>query len=279
MIVPLQPFGFLFEYPYLRTLKLKSNHSMRTIKFSEEEISFLHKVYLEKLIQTEKDLQRIKDFLKKLEVSTFNEPVEEESIVLLRPHKPKGKDLEPKVPKKRGRKPKAVIVPDESVPETIVKEPKKRGRKPKAKVVEPKVPKKRGRPKNIPSDGNTPLIITNEPKKRGRKPKAVSVPKGEPKKRGRKPKVSNESTPEPEPVSTNKEGKKIVKKRSPYRKNRKWRGLRLAPLSKPLKLKEPQEKSVDEITSEVEPVVPPTVETFTAQIEEQNITPTEESKE
>ena len=272
MIIPLQQFGFLFEYPYLSTLKLKSNHSiMRTIKFSEEEISFLHKVYLEKLVQTEKDLQRIKDFLKKLEVSTLNKPVEEEPITLKRPLKPKVKDLEPKILKKRGRKPKAVIVPDESVPETIVNEPKKRGRKPKAKVVEPKVPKKRGRPKNIPSDGNTPLIITNEPKKRGRKPKAVSVPKGEPKKRGRKPKVSNESTPEPEPVSTNKEGKKIVKKRSPYRKNRKWRGLRLAPLSKPLKLKEPKEEPVEETIPVVEPVVPPAQETI--------IPPTEEPKE
>ena len=84
---------------------------MRTIKFSEDEISFLHKVYLEKLVQTEKDLQRIKDFLKKLEVSTFNEPVEEESIVLKRPLKPKVKDLEPKLQKKRGRKPKAIVVP------------------------------------------------------------------------------------------------------------------------------------------------------------------------
>ena len=45
---------------------------MRTIKFSEEEISSLHKVYLEKLAQTEKDIQRIKDVLKKLEVSTLN---------------------------------------------------------------------------------------------------------------------------------------------------------------------------------------------------------------
>ena len=76
-----------------------------------------------------------------------------------------------------------------------------------------------------------------------------------------------------------KRRRKVIRKKSPYKKNRKWRGLRLANLSKPLKLKEPKEKSVDEITSEVEPVVPPTVETFIAQIEEQNITPTEESKE
>ena len=269
---------------------------MRTIKFSEDEISFLHKVYHEKLVQTEKDLQRIKDFLKKLEVPTFNEPVEEESIVLKRPLKPKVKDLEPKLQKKRGRKPKAIVVEpkvpkkrgrpknipsDGNTPLIIANESKKRGRKPKAKVVEPKVPKKRGRkPKVVvPTNESVPETIVKEPKKRGRKPKAVSVPKGEPKKRGRKPKVSNESTPEPEPVSTNKEEKKVIRKKSPYKKNRKWRGLRLANLSKPLKLKEPQEKSVDEITSEVEPVVPPTVETFTAQIEEQNITPTEESKE
>jgi hypothetical protein len=50
-------------------------------------------------------------------------------------------------------------------------------------------------------------------------------------------------------------------------------------MSKPLKLQEPKEKSVDEITSEVEPVAAPTMETITAQIEEQNITPTEETKE
>ena len=260
---------------------------MRTIKFTEDEISSLHKVYLEKLAQAEKDIQRIKDVLKKLEVSTLNETVEEESIVIKRGRKPKVKDIEPKVQKKRGRKPKAV-------------------------VVEPKVPKKRGRPKSLPSDGNTPLIIADEPKKRGRKPKVIvptveSIPETivtepkkrgrkpkvvvptveftpetivtEPKKRGRKPKVSIESATETEPVSTIKEGKKIVKKRSPYKKNRKWRGVRLAPMSKPLKLQEPKEKSVDEITSEVEPVAAPTMETIIAQIEEQNITPTEESKE
>jgi hypothetical protein len=266
---------------------------MRTIKFSEEEISSLHNVYLEKLAQAEKDIQRIKDVLKKLEVPTLNEPVEEEQSVIKRGRKPKVKDIEPKVQKKRGRKPKVIVPTVESIPETVISEPKKRGRKPKTVSVptsEPKVKKKMGRPRKVvavPTVESVPETIVTEPKKRGRKPKVVvptveftpeTVVK-EPKKRGRKPRVSIESAPESEPISTIKEGKKIVKKRSPYKKNRKWRGVRLAPMNKPLKLQEPKEKSVDEITSEVEPVAAPTMETIIAQIEEQNITPTEESKE
>jgi|GEM_PF-2598701 hypothetical protein len=237
---------------------------MRTIKFSEEEISSLHQIYLEKLAQAEKEIQRIKDVLKKLKVSTLNEPVEEEPIVLKKALKPKVKDIEPKVPKKRGRKPKAVVPTVESVSEPIVTEPKKRGRKPKTAVVESIVPRKRGRkPKVIvPTVESVPETVITEPKKRGRKPK-----------------VSIESAPEPEPAPINKEGEKIVKKRSPYRKSRKWRGVRLTPLSKPIKLKEPKEEPVEEIAPEVEPVVPPTVETNITQIEEQHIAPTEESKE
>jgi hypothetical protein len=277
--LPLHSFGFLIEYTYLCALNPKSN-LMRIIKFTEEEISSLYQIYIEKLAQAEKEIQRIKDVLKKLEVSTFNKHVEEEPIVIKKEHKPKVKDTKLKIQKKHGRIPK-VVVPDESVSETVVTESKKRGRKPKTVVVEPTVPKKRGRKPKIvvPAVESVPETVVKEPKKRGRKPKAVSVPTGEPKKRGRKPKVSIESAPEPEPVPTNKERKKIAKKRSPYRKNRKWRGVRLTPLSKPIKLKEPKEKLVDEITPEVEPVVPPTMETITAQIEEQTIVPTEESKE
>lgn len=250
LITPLHSFGFLFETPYLSTLKPKSN-LMRTIKFTDEEITSLHQVYLEKLAQAEKQIQQIKDVLKKLEVSTLNEPVEEKPIVIKRGRKPKVKDTEPKIPKKRGRKPKVVAPTVESVPETIVTEPKKRGRKPK--LVSPTVE-------------SVPETVVLEPKKRGRKPKTVSVSTREPKKRGRKPRVSIESTPESEPVPINNEGKKIVKKRSPYRKNHKWRGVRLAPLSKPFKLKEPKEDPVGVIIPLVEPIVPPTMETITTRI-------------
>jgi hypothetical protein len=262
---------------------------MRTIKFSEEEISSLHKVYLEKLAQAEKDIQRIKDVLKKLEVSTLNEPIEEEQIVLKRGRKSKVKVVEPKVPKKRGRKPKAVIPTVESIPETIVKEPKKRGRKPKTVIVEPKAPKKRGgKPKVVvPIVESVPVTAIKEPKKRGRKPKTVNVSTSEPKKRGRKPKVSNVPTAETSSVvaedkpkkrgrkprvsiePASKEEKKIIRKKSPYKKRRKGgKRITLKNLKTPLKLKEPKKKAVDENTPELEPIAAPTMETIIAQIEE-----------
>jgi hypothetical protein len=201
---------------------------MRTIKFSEEEISSLHQIYLEKLAQAEKQIQQIKDVLKKLEVSIPIETLEVEPVVKRRGRKSKVKVVEPKVPKKRGRKPKVVSV--ESVPETIVTEPKKRGRKPKAKVVseivsslidaksnvelkvhkkrgrkpkavvvEPKVRKKMGRPRKIiPASTveSIPETVVKEPKKRGRKPKDKVVEPKIAKKRGRPAKVSVESTSE-----------------------------------------------------------------------------------
>ncbi|MGA3014087.1 MAG: hypothetical protein ABSD71_08630 [Bacteroidales bacterium] len=238
---------------------------MRTIKFSEEEISSLHKVYLEKLAQAEKDLQRIKDVLKKLEVSIPKETVEEETIVIKRGRKPKVKVIEPKVPKKRGRKPKVVASIVESIPETVIKEPKKRGRKPKEKGVEFTVPKKRGRPAKVT------VVSTNEV--------SALVPK-EPKKRGRKPKVSNVPTAESELIPVNAEEKKIFRKKSPYKKRRKsGKRITLKNLSNPLKLKEPKEDPIDKITPEVEPIASPTMENIIAQIEEQDITPTEEPKE
>jgi hypothetical protein len=212
---------------------------MRTIKFSEEEISSLHQIYLEKLAQAEKQIQQIKDVLKKLEVSLPIETLEVEPIVIKRGRKPKVKDIEQKVPKKRGRKPKVVVPTVESVPVTAIK----------------------------------------EPKKRGRKPKTISVSTSEPKKRGRKPRVSNVPTAESEPIRTNKEEKKVISKKSPYKKRRKGgKRITLKNLKTPLKLKEPKENPVDEITPEIEPIAAPTMETIIAQIEEQNITPTVESK-
>ena len=168
---------------------------MRTIKFSEEEISSLRKVYLEKLAQTEKDIQRIKDVLKKLEVSIPKETLEEEPVVNKRGRKPKVKDIEPKPPKKRGRKPKTVVVEPkvpkkrgrkpktvvpnfESVPETVVKEPKKRGRNSNPKVVEPTVPKKRGRPAKVAvvSTSEVSPVVAEEPKKEAGSPKFPMFP-------------------------------------------------------------------------------------------------------
>jgi hypothetical protein len=275
---------------------------MRTIKFSEEEISSLHQIYLEKLSQAEKQIQQIKDVLKKLEVSLPVETLEVEPVVKRRGRKPKVKETEPKMPKKRGRKPK-VVIPDKSVPETIVTEPKKRGRKPKAKVVseivsslidaksnvelkvhkkrgrkpkavvvEPKVRKKMGRPRKviaIPTVESVPETVVKEPKKRGRKPKDKVVEPKIAKKRGRPAKVSVESAPESAPVPINKEEKKVIREKSSF--NRKGKGrkrITLKNLSKPLKLKELKESPVDEITSEVEPVAAPTMETIIAQIEE-----------
>jgi len=98
----------------------------------------------------------------------------------------------PKVPKKRGRKPKPK--PEVSLDTTTpvaVKVPKKRGRKPKPKTAEsliPKVPKKRGRK---PKPKTAESLLPKVHKKRGRKPKpktAESLLPKVPKKRGRKPK-------------------------------------------------------------------------------------------
>uniref|UniRef100_A0A6C0ELS7 MYM-type domain-containing protein n=1 Tax=viral metagenome TaxID=1070528 RepID=A0A6C0ELS7_9ZZZZ len=73
-------------------------------------------------------------------------------------------DAEIKIPKKRGRKPKAI----KNV-ELEIKIPKKRGRKPKIKEEEPelKIPKKRGRKPKVKSE-QEPEEPTKIPKRRGR---------------------------------------------------------------------------------------------------------------
>lgn len=221
---------------------------MKSINFTEKELEFLQQQYSSELANAEQYVDQVKEILKKL--GSPPKQTREETT-----------EQEPKAGKRRGRKPKAVVI-EPNVP-------KKRGRKPKTIIIETKVAKKRGRPFKIvtPTVGSAIETASKEPKKRGRKPKAV-VPKGEPKKRGRKPKSSvplSESKPIPAPAI--KEEKKIVRKKSPYRRTYKWRGIRLAPMSKPIKLKEPEEEPVDETTPVVEP------------IEETNIPPTEETKE
>jgi len=160
-------------------------------------------------------------------------------------------EQEPKVIKRRGRQPKAKDVEP--------KVPKKRGRKPKAVIAEPKVPKKRGRPFKV-----------------------APVPTSEPKKRGRKPRVSAEPTSQPKPVPTAepKVEKKIVKKKSPIRRRRSnWGGVRLTPMSKPIRLKEPKEEPEEETEPVIEPIVVPTEEPIVISTQETIITPTEETKE
>ncbi len=272
---------------------------MKTIKFTDEELSLLRQMYQDEISNAEKYIAQIKNVIKKLGGITENESSEKEPVAKRRGRKPKVKEIVPKIPKKRGRKPKSEVV-SEIVSSLIdaqinaePKVPKKRGRKPKAVVVESQVPKKAGRPKSVPTDGNTPLIVANEPKRRGRKKKEVvaepkvtkkrgrpfkvaSVPTSETlpiaaAKRGRKPRIAVVATSESEPEPTPKEENKIFKKRSPYRKTRKWRGVRLTPLSKPIILKEHKEEPVDEIIPLVETAVPP--------VQEINIPPTEEPKE
>ena len=86
-------------------------------------------------------------------------------------------------PKKRGRKPKAVV-------EAADAAPKKRGRKPKAVTAAASdataVPKRRGRPAKQTNTTDSP----SAPKKRGRPAKSTEAMVVAPAKRGRKPKAA-----------------------------------------------------------------------------------------
>jgi hypothetical protein len=183
---------------------------MKTINFSEEEISFLRHQYIEELNQAEQYVDQIKNVLKKLGGSAKTSKRETISE-------------EPKIGKKRGPKPKVKAVEITTL--------RKRGRKPKVEIIETKTSKKRGRPKKI--------LVTQEvialPKKRGRKPKSSfntieSIPS-----------IVNESFATKMIIgNTNanpaKKEEKIRKKKS----NRKYRTrgrVNLVSLRKPLKLK------------------------------------------
>lgn len=100
-------------------------------------------------------------------------------------------------PKRRGRKPKAVVA-------AVPTEPKKRGPKPKLKAEVSAEPKKRGRkPKAV--DANAPVVATS-PKRRGRPAKQVTAVASDaaPKRRGRPAKVAD-NTPK---AAAGKRGRK-----------------------------------------------------------------------
>jgi len=233
---------------------------MKSISFTEKEFDFLRSQYQNELESAQEYVDQIKEILKKVGAPSktpIEEPIEQEpKVVRRRGRKPKAKKVEAKIPKRRGRKPKAVvseptvpkkmgrpfkvaIVPTvETTPITVAK----RGRRPRiatvptvvASLIEAKSVKRGRKPKTV-----VPTTESKERQKRGRKPK-ISVPKSEPKKRGRKPRVSAVPTSQPKSVPTPspKEEKKIVKKKSPYRGKRKWRrGVSLAPMSKPIQFK------------------------------------------
>ena len=208
---------------------------MKSINFTEKELEFLRKQYQDELESAQQYVNQVSEILEKLGAPS-TEIIKESA------------EQEPKVAKRRGRKPKVKII------ET--KEPKKRGPKPKPVMVEPKVPKKRGRPFKavvVPAVSTSSVTPVKEPKKRGRKPRITSVTK-------------SESKILPTPAV--KEEKKIVAKKSTSKRKRKWRGIVLTPMSKPFKLKEPKEEPVEEPDSDIESTVPPATEAIISPIEE-----------
>lgn len=196
---------------------------MKTLKFSEEEISLLRNLYQDELAQAKSYISQIKDVLKKLGApSRVSKEVEIEK--------------EPKVAKKRGRKPKA-------------------------KAIAPVVTKKRGRPKVVPTTIEAATIKVTKPAKKAKPKKKV----------GTKPKIKAvkkpvaKHTPKPEPVvmaelipttiPTPKVIKKVVKKKV----TKKRKGISLVNLKKPLPKKEPviESEQVVEPVPAVEPIVTP----------------------
>ena len=197
---------------------------MKTVKFSEEEISFLRNMYEDELAQAENYVDTIKDVLKKL-----GAPVKESNEISM--------DKEPKVKKRRGRKSK------------------------KSKSIEPKVPKKRGRPKKIvvPTTIEGATVKVAKPAKKAKSKKKVatkpkvkvvkkSIAKATPQKKSAE---KAEIVPTSIPSAKAKKIKKVVKKKNPRRRFPQ-RGVRLAPLSKPLPKKEPMSDTPSQNESAIE---------------------------
>jgi hypothetical protein len=192
---------------------------MKTLKFSEEEISLLRNLYQDELAQAKSYISQIKDVLKKLGAqSGVSKEVEIEK--------------EPKVAKKRGRKPKA-------------------------KAIAPVVTKKRGRPKVVSTTIEAATIKVTKPAKKAKPKKKVAT---KPKIKAVKKPVATH-TPKPEPVvmaeliPTPKVIKKVVKKKV----TKKRKGISLVNLKKPLPKKEPviESEQVVEPVPAVEPIVTP----------------------
>ena len=222
--------------------------------FSDQELDFMRQQYSEELANAEKYIEQIKEVLRKIggsvkltkEELVENEPKQRKK----RGRKSQVKVVEPKEPKKRGRKPKAAL------PTPIVQPPKRRGRQPKLSVPTPE---------QVESAVPTPVA------KKGTK-KATPKPK---KKIAPKPKIAKPAvikkapkvTPSKEPVPTSeliqalkKEITKVVKKKNTRKRRFTQKGVRLAPLSKPLPKKEPIPEPVSENPPAVEPIIVPTEE-------------------
>jgi hypothetical protein len=207
---------------------------MKSISFTEKELDFLREQYQDELESTLEYVEQIYEILKKLG------PPSAVSIT-------DTADTELKEVKRRGRKPK-VKVP-------VIKEPRKRGPKPRVKTIEPKVPKKRGRPFKVAAVAAvepSPVAEAVQPKKKRGKPATAAVAKSEPKKVA---------------VKVTNEVKKIVPKKSTSRRKRKWRGITLVPMSKPIKLKEPVEEIYEEAVPEGETTISPVIEPTTPPVE------------
>ena len=199
---------------------------MKTVKFSEEEISFLRQQYSEELAQAEKFVKQIKDVLKKLGAPAKEAPIEKE----------------PKIPKKRGRKSK------------------------KSKTLEPKVPKKRGRPKKIvvPTTIEAAIVKVAKPAKKA-KPKKKIAAKAKvkvAKKPVAKATPQKNTAEKSEIVPTGALTSKVIKKVAKKKVTRKRKGLSLVNLRKPLVKKEPvvESEPKPEPVPAIEPVIAPTEE-------------------
>lgn len=176
-------------------------------------------MYEDELAQAKNHIDRIKDTLKKLGAPAKEAPIEQEPKVLKkRGRKLKTKTLEPKVPKKRGR-PKKLVVPTIEAATVKIAKPAKKA-KPKKKVAtKPKV-----------------------------KVVKKSIAKATPKKNTAE---KSEIVPTSIPSAKAKKIKKVVKKKNPRRRFPQ-RGVRLAPLSKPLHKKEPMSDTPSQNESAIE---------------------------
>lgn len=213
--------------PYLSTLK-PILRRMKTIKFSDEEISLLRNMYEDELAQAKNHIDRIKDTLKKL-----GAPAKASDEISI--------DKEPKVKKRRGRKSK------------------------KSKTLEPKVPKKRGRPKKIvvPTIEAATVKIAKPAKKAKSKKKVAAKPKVKVKKRSIAKATPKKNTAEKSDiVPTGAPTSKVIKKVAKKKVTRKRKGLSLVNLRKPLVKKEPviESEPRPEPVPAIEPVIAPTEE-------------------
>jgi hypothetical protein len=181
---------------------------MKSIKLSDSELTFIREHYEAELDFAQNYIVQVKEVLAKLGVS-------KRSLVDLSSEK------EVKVGKKRGRKPGKKVVVDKPAQ-------KKRGRKPKALPIELK-----------PVPGTLVSKIDKKETKSALKlkEKAKAKPKSKPEKKVVEKKKKVQPAKQEIKAELKKEVKKSFKKKGAKRRNR--GNVFLAPLSKPLKKKEP----------------------------------------